>query len=319
MSPTRIRPAAACVLPAVVAGLTGLAGLAGCDTPASPGTGPAPGPTSRAPLSPGPDVPRLPAGLVWFDPDTAVVSVYDPADGHTVYEAQVAGAGDIVRLEYSTDGLSAAGTDHCNLLMFRWTGHAFAKVADHAEPVDECYGSPRFREGRFWTDDGTQQVSIDPAAPQTLRPEGPRDPMVTGKATLADRDGEIEMTASRSQVGTIVIALRDAAGPYYYQCPFPVDATTSLCGGGMIDGSLTGAPWGSVAVATADLGTRVVTMRQVLPAAKMSIYTMVMSPDRTEILIQTGDGWIRVDRAGKHPPRPVARRLPPEHPSLTWL
>ncbi|MET7400045.1 hypothetical protein ABZS66_41830 [Dactylosporangium sp. NPDC005572] len=319
MSSTRIRLAAACIPLAVAAG------SAGCDRSAPPAPGPSSSPAAQAPPSPGPDLPRLPAGLAWFNPDTAVVDVYDPADGHTLYQAQVAGAGDVVGLEFSADGRSAAATGHCNLLVFHWTGHAFAKVADHPKPGDGCYDAPRFREGRFWTSDDAQQLSIDPAAPQTLRPEGPPDPMVTGKATLADRAGEIEMTASRSQVGTIVIALRGDAGRYFYQCPFPVDATTSLCGGGMSDGSLTGAPWGSVAVATVDLAKRVVTMQQVLPAAKMSVSSMAMSPDGTEILLQTGDGWVRVDRAGKQPPRPVARRLPPEdrpssqHPVLTWL
>jgi hypothetical protein len=295
------------------------------DTPAGP---PASG--SGSPVPAGPDVPRLPAGLVWFDPDNASLSVYDPDDGHTVYQAPVIGGENLVRLTFAADGASAVGEDHCGLLLFRWAGHAFTKVADHPRPGDGCYGFSEYRDGRFWVESGGgPEVSLDPAQPQTLRAEAPVDSLVTGKVTVAGlKASDSTMTASSRRVGTIMISGSDESGrPVYYGCGFPIDHTTVLCTatlqlGLSEDGYAE--PWGNVAVARADLAARVVTLEQVMPPSRTTVSSMFISPDRKEIMMQTGDGWLRVDR-GSGQARRVASRLPAQDrpwsgtPSLTWL
>ncbi|MEU0561342.1 hypothetical protein [Dactylosporangium sp. NPDC006015] len=317
--------------------LSGVLCLAGCMNnrlPAEPQTS-RPASPGSSPVPPGPDVPRLPAGLVWFNWENASVSVYDPDDGHTVYQAPVNGGENLVGLTVAADGGSAVGEDHCGLLVFRWAGHQFTKVAQHPRPGDGCYGFIEYRDGRFWAESGHEpqgnpQVSLDPAQPQTLRAEATVDSLVTGDVTVTGLAGSHStMTASSRRAGTIDISGDDGSGrPVSYVCRFPFDHTMVLCTATLAlnlpeDGWAE--PWGNVAVARVDLAAKVVTLEQVMPPSTTAVKQMFILPDRKEIFIQISGGWLRVDRASGQVRR-VASRLPAQElqpwddtPWLDWL
>ncbi|WP_433605358.1 hypothetical protein ACQP2P_27105 [Dactylosporangium sp. CA-139114] len=317
--------------------LSGVLGLAGCTNNRLPAETQSsrPAPSGGGTVPPGPDVPRLPAGLVWFNWENNSVSVYDPDDGHTVYQAPVIGGDNVVGLTVATDGASAVGEDHCAMLVFRWAGHQFTKVAEHPKPGDGCYRFVEHRDGRFWAESGDKpqgnlQVSLDPAQPQTLRAEATVDSLVTGDVTVAGlAESHSTMTASSRRVGSIDISGHDGSGrPVSYTCRFPFDHAMVLCTATLpLDLPEDGwaEPWGNVAVARVDLAAKVVTLEQVMPPSATTVMQMFISPDRKEIFIQTSGGWLRVDRASGQARR-VASRLPAQElqpwedtPWLDWL